>query len=113
MEKKPETSDRTPEKTASEATARTKSEVESSIADRTPEERKEERSYTTPNIGGETDGRNKTKLKPLEEGTVLNGRYEIIRKIGGGGMGAVYLASDKNLGDLLAALVTVSHCFIV
>jgi serine/threonine-protein kinase len=29
----------------------------------------------------------------------LNGRYEIVRRIGGGGMGAVYLAKDRNLGD--------------
>src|SRR5215207_1336032 len=35
----------------------------------------------------------------LEPGTVLYGRYEIVKRIGGGGMGAVYYAKDKNLGD--------------
>ena len=38
-------------------------------------------------------------VKQLESGTVLNSRYEIVRRIGGGGMGAVYLAKDRNLGD--------------
>ncbi len=73
----------------------------------------EPRSHTTPNIGGsDTDNRNKTKLKPLEEGTVLNNRYEIIRKIGGGGMGAVYLASDKNLGGVLRAVKEMVQSYI-
>lgn len=40
-----------------------------------------------------------SKAKQLEMGTCLNGRYEIVRRIGGGGMGAVYLARDRNLGD--------------
>jgi serine/threonine-protein kinase len=52
----------------------------------------------------DTDGRRAAKLKPLDEGIVLNNRYEIVRKIGGGGMGAVYLASDDNLGGVLRAV---------
>src|ERR1044071_5147648 len=41
----------------------------------------------------------RSKPKALEAGTVLTHRYEIVRRIGGGGMGAVYLAKDRNLGD--------------
>jgi tRNA A-37 threonylcarbamoyl transferase component Bud32 len=47
---------------------------------------------------GSTGGR-KSGSKQLEPGTLLNGRYEIVRRIGGGGMGAVYLAKDQHLGD--------------
>lgn len=54
-------------------------------------------------IGGDTDGR-KGGLKPLTEGTLLNNRYSIVRKIGGGGMGAVYLAHDQNLGGVERAV---------
>ncbi len=46
-----------------------------------------------------TTGGHKPTIKQLDTGTVLNGRYEIARRIGGGGMGAVYLAKDRNLGD--------------
>lgn len=47
---------------------------------------------------GTTGGHHPT-VQQLESGAVLNGRYEIVRRIGGGGMGAVYLAKDRNLGD--------------
>src|SRR5687768_8148894 len=40
----------------------------------------------------------RSKPKALPGGKVLNHRYEIVRRIGGGGMGAVYLAKDRNLG---------------
>nr|MDQ2938197.1 protein kinase [Acidobacteriota bacterium] len=47
---------------------------------------------------GSTGGHQAT-IKQLDPGSVLNTRYEIVRRIGGGGMGAVYLAKDRNLGD--------------
>ena len=46
-----------------------------------------------------TTGGHRPAVKQLASTTVLNGRYEIVRRIGGGGMGAVYLAKDRNLGD--------------
>jgi serine/threonine-protein kinase len=47
----------------------------------------------------ETGTGRRSKPKALPAGKVLNHRYEIVRRIGGGGMGAVYLAKDRNLGD--------------
>ncbi|HSK65173.1 MAG TPA: protein kinase [Pyrinomonadaceae bacterium] len=44
-------------------------------------------------------GGHRPAVKQLDPGTILNHRYEIVRRIGGGGMGAVYLAKDRNLGD--------------
>jgi len=52
---------------------------------------------STPREG--TTGGHRPTVKQLASSTVLNGRYEIVRRIGGGGMGAVYLAKDRNLGD--------------
>ncbi len=46
----------------------------------------------------------KFKPKALATGKILNQRYEIVRRIGGGGMGAVYLGKDRNLGDAPRAI---------
>ncbi len=48
---------------------------------------------------GDEPARKRSKPKSLAAGKVLTSRYEIVRRIGGGGMGAVYLAKDRNLGD--------------
>ncbi len=55
-------------------------------------------SSRTPAYVGRTGGSRRSSSQ-LEPGTLLYSRYEIVKRIGGGGMGAVYYAKDKNLGD--------------
>ena len=46
---------------------------------------------------------------PLKAGEVLRGRYQIIRIIGQGGMGSIYLANDQRLSGRQCALKEVEH----
>ena len=62
----------------------------------------DEFSSRTSRADGQPDRRSKPKA--LAAGKVLNNRYEIVRRIGGGGMGAVYLAKDRNLGEVPRAV---------
>ena len=48
----------------------------------------------------------------LEAGTVLQGRYQIRRLLGGGGMGMVYLASDQRLANRPCAIKEMVDHFI-
>lgn len=62
---------------------------------------RERQGWTSPRPArsGSTGSLRRAPSKQLNVGTLLGGRYEIVRRIGGGGMGAVYYAKDKNLGD--------------
>ena len=46
---------------------------------------------------------------PLKAGETLRGRYQIVRIIGQGGMGCIYLAEDTRLSGRLCALKEVEH----
>jgi serine/threonine-protein kinase len=95
-----------PEATVAEApVVETAPPVSESIAEPTPISSASLGGSYTDNVHLETaanprgTGGKRPAVKQLEPNTILNHRYEIVRRIGGGGMGAVYLAKDRNLGD--------------
>jgi serine/threonine-protein kinase len=47
----------------------------------------------------------------LAAGTLLQDRYRIVRRIGGGGMGSVYQAEDRNLANRLVAVKEMIEMF--
>src|SRR5262245_32586241 len=62
--------------------------------DETPTDPKPDQKTPKPAAKKRTTGGHQPVIKQLDPGTLLNNRYEIARRIGGGGMGAVYLAKD-------------------
>lgn len=56
-------------------------------------------------------GTGPSSLSELAPGTVLQGRYEIVKRIGGGGMGNVYKAYDRNLDQALRAVKEMMEMF--
>ena len=49
------------------------------------------------------------ELAPLTTGIVIDGRYEIVRPLGAGGMGEVYAARRRSLGDEVAVKRLLPH----
>jgi serine/threonine-protein kinase len=48
-------------------------------------------------------------VQALEPGQVLNDRYSVVRKIGSGGFGSVYLVEDKTVNDELILKILSPH----
>jgi serine/threonine protein kinase len=64
----------------------------------------------TSHLSMSTSGNNTSGIQ-LPPGTLLADRYKIVRRIGGGGMGSVYLAEDQNLANRKVAVKEMIEMF--
>ena len=89
----------TPAEATGDAAREAKGEEMRAVEDRTTGGERNRTSAVPGTARSGSTGKLRRQAKQLDPGTMLYSRYEIVRRIGGGGMGAVYLAKDKNLGD--------------
>jgi tRNA A-37 threonylcarbamoyl transferase component Bud32 len=72
---------------------------------------KRELSFTELWLSALTSAPNRERLLPLTDGTLLDNRYRIIKKLGAGGQGTVYLSEDQETKSEIVLKETILPVF--